>query len=313
MIESKIKENVNLASMTSFKIGGVARYFIRIIDKEELIEIFEWIKKNKMDYAVFSGGSNILINDNGFQGVVIKIENKDIKIMDEHVDVGAGTSLSLVVRKAVSNNLSGLEWAVGIPGSLGGAVRGNAGAFGSSVSESVETVEVFDIKKRKFRFFSNKDCSFSYRESIFKNKKNLLIWGVSLKMKKGDSKEINEKISKYLEYRINTQPKLPSAGCIFKNVLFKDLKNKNKHLAEMAELEGVVKGGKVGAGWIIDKLGLKGKKIGGTKISLEHASFIVNTGNAKAEEVVMMISYIKQQVRDRFRIQLQEEIEYFGF
>lgn len=313
MIKSKIKENVSLASMTSFKIGGIARYFVEISSKEELPEIFDWITENKLEYILFSGGTNVLINDNEFKGIVIKIANKGVDLKGERIEAGAGAEFSQVVRKAVSADMTGLEWAVGIPGSLGGAVRGNAGAFGLYISDSVETVEVFNIKKGKFEMFSTKDCVFDYRESVFKKDKDLLIWKIILKLKKGDPARIKDDITRYIEYRNKTQPKLPSAGCIFKNVPFEVLKNGNLNLAKAAEKENVVKGGKVGAGWIIDRLGLKGKTIGGTKISLEHASFIVNTGGAKAEEVVMMISYIKQQVRDEFGVQLQEEIEYLGF
>ena len=313
MIESKIKENISLAPMTTFNIGGVAKYFVKISTKEELVEIFEWIKKSKVNYVILSGGSNVLINDDGFDGIVIKMENKNLEVRGGRIEAGAGIELSQIVRKAIGGSLSGLEWAIGIPGSLGGAIRGNAGAFGGNMADFIETVEVFNIKKRRYQIFSNNDCKFGYRESVFKKDRNLLICGVVLRIKEGKAEEINENVSKYLEHRNNTQPKLPSAGCIFKNILFDELKKGNKYLAGVAETEGVVKGDKVGAGWLISRLDMQGKKIGGTKISLEHANFIVNTGNAKASEVVMMISFIKQQIRDKFGVQLQEEIEYLGF
>src|SRR3989339_740159 len=271
MIEPKIQENISLAPMTTFRIGGQAKYFVKIRTKEELAEVFEWIRKKKINYAILSGGSNVLISDDGFGGIVVKMENK------------------------------------------GGAIRGNAGAFGGQLADCVETVEVFNIKKKRSYILSGNDCKFSYRESIFKKDRNLLIWSATLRMKKGEIEEINKTVSQYLGHRNSTQPKLPSAGCIFKNVLFSDLQKGNRYLSDAAEREGLIKGGKVGAGWIISRLDLQGKKIGGTKISLEHANFIVNTGKARAEEVVMMISFIKQQVRDRFGVQLQEEIEYLGF
>ncbi|OGF28487.1 UDP-N-acetylenolpyruvoylglucosamine reductase [Candidatus Falkowbacteria bacterium RIFOXYB2_FULL_34_18] len=313
MIEPKIQENISLAPMTTFRIGGQAKYFVKIRTKEELAEVFEWIRKKKINYAILSGGSNVLISDDGFGGIVVKMENKGLEIRGERIEAGAGTDLPQIVRRAIGGGLSGLEWAIGIPGSLGGAIRGNAGAFGGQLADCVETVEVFNIKKKRSYILSGNDCKFSYRESIFKKDRNLLIWSATLRMKKGEIEEINKTVSQYLGHRNSTQPKLPSAGCIFKNVLFSDLQKGNRYLSDAAEREGLIKGGKVGAGWIISRLDLQGKKIGGTKISLEHANFIVNTGKARAEEVVMMISFIKQQVRDRFGVQLQEEIEYLGF
>ena len=140
-----------------------------------------------------------------------------------------------------------------------------------------------------------------------------LIWQIILKLNKGQAKEIKQKADDYLEKRINTQPKLPSAGCIFKNFLLDDVKNNNEKLAKLAIETGVEKGGKISAGWVIEYAGIAGKRIGDAKISLEHANFIVNTGKASADHIVMLISYIKQQVRAKTNLQLKEEIQYFGF
>ncbi|MFA4941773.1 MAG: UDP-N-acetylmuramate dehydrogenase, partial [Patescibacteria group bacterium] len=226
----------------------------------------------------------------------------------------AGAILARAMRLAVGEDLSGLEWSAGIPrATIGGAVRGNAGAFGSSISEIIETTEVFNIKKQKFELFSNKDCRFVYRGSIFKEDGNYLIWKAILKFQKGNKRQIEKEVAKCLESRQGKQPKLPSAGSIFKNLNFKDLKESNTNLAGLAVESGAVKDDKVSAGWIIELIGLKGKKIGGAKVSLEHANFIVNTSHATAEDIIMLISYIKQQVRTRFNVQLQEEIQYLGF
>lgn len=313
-IEAKIKQNISLALFTTFKIGGPAKFFIEIKLKEELVEAYKWAKNNKEKIFILAGGSNLLINDKGVDGLVIKINNDDIAVHGERLNCGAGASLARAISIAISSNLSGLEWAAGIPGAtVGGAVLGNAGAFGFSSSETVETVEIFNIKKNKFELFSNKECRFNYRQSIFKEKKNYLIWNIILRLRKERVGEVEKKVNEILKFRNKMQPKLPSAGSVFKNLSIASLRNFNGNLADMAESENIVKGGKVGAGWLIDLSGLKGKTIGGAKISLEHANFIINTGKATASDVVMLISYIKQQIRNKFKVQLIEEIQYLGF
>lgn len=312
-IRQKIKEKVILAPFTTFKIGGPAKFYIEIKSKDDLSDVFDWAKENKEKVFILSGGSNVLINDNGIDGLVIKIKNDDIALRCERLECGAGVVLSRAVNMASSSSLTGLEWAVGIPGSIGGAIRGNAGAFGSSIADKVETVNIFNAKKRKFEIFSNKDCKFNYRESIFKENHNFIIWKVILKLAKGNINEIKKLTAKYINHRASFQPKLPSAGCVFKNLDLSYIEECNKELADCIIEDGAVKEGKVGAGWIIDKVGLKGKTIGGAKVSLEHANFIVNTGNANSGEVTMLISYIKQQVRNILKIQLREEVQYLGF
>ncbi len=313
MIESKIKQNIPLAPLTTFKIGGPAKFFVEVKTKDELIRALDWAKKNKEPFVILAGGSNVLINDKGVDGLAIKICHKDIVVRAERIECGAGANLIKAVRLAMSNSLTGIEWAIGIPGTVGGAVRGNAGAYGHCIQEFAETAEIFNIKKKKFVQFSNKDCQFAYKESMFRQSNDLLIWQIILKLRKGNVDDINELIDKYLKHREQTQPKLPSAGCAFKNATLANLRECNANLANEAEEAGVVKGGKVGAGWLIEKAGLKGKHIGGAKVSLEHANFIVNTGKATAEDVAMLISFIKQQIRTKLGVQLQEEIQYFGF
>ncbi len=307
MIEEKIKENVNLSPLSSFKIGGTARFFVEVKNKEDLREAIKWAKERKELAYILGGGSNILINDSGVEGLVLKIENEEFGIKGDRIEAGAGVLLAKAMVSANGRELSGFEWAVGIPGTVGGAVRGNAGNIG----EIIETVEVYDSKKDRFENFSRKDCEFAYRESVFKEKKNLIVWKTVFKLGKANAKEIKKTVEKFLSAR-KGQPNLPSAGSVFKNVPLKTVRTNNNELAELALTENKVVDEKIPAGWLIDYLGLKGKIMGGVKISLEHANFIVNTGNGKTEDVIMLISYIKQQVRDKLGIQLTEEIQYFG-
>jgi len=246
--------------------------------------------------------------------LVIKIINKSIKVMSERIECGAGAELARLVITATSNGLSGLEWAAGIPGaSIGGSIRGNAGAFGLYMSDVVETVIIYDKKHKRFDTLSKNLCKFGYRESVFKKNPDLVIWSVVLKLEKADQNAISNKVNENIRYRKDRQPKLPSAGSVFKNLEFEDLKKANLFVAEQAEKQGVVKNGKVGAGWLIDQLGFKGEKVGGAKVSLEHANFIVNTDKAKAIDVIKLIGMIKSAARTRFGIRLEEEIQYFGF
>lgn len=312
-IDSKIKHNIPMADFTTFKIGGTAKYFIEIKTREELEEVFNWIKEKKVNYCILSGGSNILINDNGIDGIVLKMANDKIKIENTEVICGAGSLFTHAIRQSVFNSLTGLEWGIGIPGSVGGAVRGNSGAFGKSMENIVKSVEVYNSKKNEFQTLNNKNCNFGYRHSVFKEESYLIIWEVILELKKGDEMEIKKLMDKYIVIRSDNYPKLPNAGCIFKNVEFDKLQEANPELAQKVLNEKIARDNLVSTGWIINQAGLTGKTIGGAKISLQHGNFIVNTGKATAEDVAMLISYIKQQIRKLYNIQLQEEVQYLGF
>ena len=265
----KIQKNVLLKNYTTFKIGGRAKYFFVAKTKKDLIEVINWAKEKKLPFSILGGGSNLLVSDRGFSGLVIKF----------------GQPLSSYVSK-------GLEWAVGIPGTLQGAVYGNAGAFGKSMKDVVGNVEVFDVDELRIKNYELSKCKFGYRDSIFKRKKNLIILSAEIKTKKSNPKKIKE----YLEYRKTTQPlNFPSAGSVFKNP------------------PGF------SAGKLIEDCGLKGKRVGNVKISEKHANFIVNLGNgrhpptARAKDVKKLIDLAKKRVKNKFGVKLEEEIQYLGF
>jgi len=258
-----VKKNVLLKNYTTFKIGGPAKYFYIAKTKTELIKAIKKAKEIKLPFFILGGGSNLLVSDNGFKGLVIRF----------------GQPLSSYVSK-------GLEWAVGIPGTVQGGVYGNAGAFGKSMEDVVESVEVFDAKIGKIKIFKNKDCQFSCRNSIFRKKKNLIILLVKIKTKKSNTK----KIKQYLDYKKQTQPlNFPSAGSIFKNP------------------KGFF------AGKLIEECGLKGKKIGKIKISEKHANFFINLGQGEAKDVIKLIKLTKKKVKNKFKVDLEEEIQFLGF
>ncbi|MFH1643019.1 MAG: UDP-N-acetylmuramate dehydrogenase [Patescibacteria group bacterium] len=287
----RVQKGVSLKEFTTFRIGGKAEYFFEAETKEELIGTILEARVKNMAFFVLGGGSNILVSDAGFKGLVISLKFFDTEFLkNSRVRVEAGLSLASLVTSAARNKYSGLEWASGIPGTVGGAVCGNAGAFGRSMKDLIEEVEFFDVKKGKIKKFSGKLCEFDYRSSIFKNNSHYIILSVLMKLYKGKQEEIEEKMREYLDYRRERQPLMfPSAGSIFKNP-----KNDS-------------------AGRIIDQAGLRGKKIGNVQVSEKHANFIVNLGGGKAKDVVKLIELIKETVKEKFKINLEEEIQYVGF
>lgn len=283
------QDNVPLKKYTTFKIGGLARHFFVAKTKEQIIEAVRVAKKLSWPFFILGGGSNTLVSDKEFKGLVIKTHNTEYKKQGTGIFAGAGTPLSVLVNFAQKNGLSGLEWAAGIPGTVGGAIFGNAGAFSREMKNVVRAVEVFDAKKNSVRTVKNKDCRFGYRRSIFKQNHDLVILGCELNLKKGDSHEIKKEMQNCLDYRHSHHPKSPSAGSIFVNP----------------------KG--YAARELIDICGLKGKKTGGAQISNVHSNFIVNLGGAKARDVEALINLIKKIVAQKYKIKMQEEIIWFNF
>ncbi len=309
-----IKRNISLKELNTFQIGGKAKYFSVVKNKEDLIGALSWAKDKKIKYYILGGGSNILVPDQGIDGLVLHLRNNNRNLQGQKIKCGAGATLSQVNTLATAHHLSGLEWSVGIPrATIGGSIRGNAEAFGVSMSQLVEQVEVYDEKNEKFVVLNNKKCDFAYRNSLFKKVNNLIVWQANLQFISADSAEIQAKIKQAIDFRTNNFLQLPSAGSMFANISQTEMEKANWKILRKELVGKINREGNVGAGALIDIAGLKGKTIGGIKISLEHANHIVNTGQGTAEQVIMMISFIKQQIRNKFNIELREEIQYFGF
>lgn len=314
----KIKKNILLKNHTTFKIGGPAKYFYIAKRKEDLIGAIKVAKKLKLPFIVLGEGSNVLFSDRGYKGLVIKFQARSSKFQNSNVYVEAGVKLNELVESAAKGSLTGLGWAAGIPGTVGGAVRGNAGAFGSVIADAIKRVEVFDAKTLRVKNLSRKDCKFSSKDTVFKHRKNLIILSVVFKLKKGNKKEIQRKINEYLNYRRKNHPlDFPSAGCVFKNPEIKiparggsAFGGKNKNLLkEFPELKEFNKKGIIPSAYLIEKCGLKGKKLGQAKFSENHANFIINLGKAKTKDVLSLINLAKQKIKSKFGIILEEEIE----
>jgi UDP-N-acetylmuramate dehydrogenase len=311
LIGKPIQTDVPLAKYTTFKIGGRAKYFFVAKDNEDLVRGITFAKKLKIPSYVLGGGSNVLISDQGFNGLIIINQAQDILFRnDNRVVADAGVNLMELVNKTLAEGLSGLEWAAGIPGTVGGAVRGNAGAYGGQMADNLIGVEV--MRGSKQFVMEQKHCGFAYRDSVFKHNHDVII-SAEFSLQKSDKVALQNKIKQTLAERKLKQPlEYPSAGSIFTNVLFdsynQDVVKKISNLPpEYLEYK------KIPAAWLIEQLDLKGKAIGGAQISDKHANFIINTGKATADDVIQLISLVKMKVRNTYGIELMEEIEYVGF
>ncbi len=320
-LEKKIKKNVPLARYTTIGMGGRAKYFFEAKSREEIIKIVLWAKEKNLPFFILGGGSNLLISDKGYNGLAIRFHISGLMFQDNRIIVGAGRKMADLVRTSSQRGLAGLEWAAGIPGTVGGAIAGNAGAFGRSMEDITEKITILDIgsekgQKRKsknqnsqlkVRDFNNKQCRFGYRESIFKKRKNLIILSAFLKLKKRKKGEIRNRIKRYLKERREKQPLgFPSIGSVFKNEPYK--KRYLKKLKNFPLLENFKKNNQIPAAWLIEQSGLKGKRIGDVKVSEKQANFIINLGKGKARDVRKLMGIIKKEVRNKFGIVLKEEI-----
>ena len=309
----QIYMNEPMSKHTTFKVGGNADIFIKVKNLEQLKFVIKVAKKNNIRITIIGNGSNLLVKDNGIRGIVAKIEFEDIKIDADNaiVTVGAGVKLGVLAQELLKNELSGFEFASSIPGTIGGAVRMNAGAHGSEMKDIVISTKCLDLKRYNMLTqktniddieieeyieksdepeiveLNNEQQEFSYRDSVFSSRRYVIL-ETKLKLQNGNKEEIKRKMDEFLKSRKEKQPNLPSAGSTFKR----------------------------GDGYItaklIDECGLKGYTIGGAQVSEKHAGFIVNTGDATAQNILDLIEHIKQVVYEKTGKLIKLEIEIIG-
>jgi UDP-N-acetylmuramate dehydrogenase len=283
-----VERGVLLAPFTTFKIGGPAKYFFVAKNNKEIYSSVRLARELDIGYFILGGGSNVLISDKGFDGLVLKMQNNHISQHADRVTAESGVPLQKLVQFSVEKKLSGLEHLTGIPGTVGGAVAGNAGTNDVWIDKHIENVEFLNAQN-SIEAIPKSRCDFSYRSSRFKYDSVDIILSATWKLIPDSSAHIRAEVKKFASNRSSQPASRPSAGSIFKNP----------------------PGGK--AWQLIDQAGLRGKQIGDAKVSEQHCNFIINTGHAKAEDVVILISLIKQQIRDTLGFQMQEEIKYIGF
>lgn len=322
MIE--IQKNVPLAPYTYIHVGGQARFFAHTKTEEELREAIAWAEKHAVPITILGAGSNILVSDKGFRGLAIRMDIGGISFEEDHINIGAGVSMPRAAMQAVAHNLSGFEWAAGIPGTIGGSVYGNAGCFGGEMKDIVDSVTVFDRTNSTHYTLHTAHCAFAYRESIFKKQKNLIILGVALKLKRISDEEKKEKqalIGHMMRERVAEQAiGERTMGSTFKGIPITDesiqrITRYDERFRKPANACWVFENrvGMMSAGFLIEQTGLKERKIGGAAVSIKHANFLVTDVSATTEHVVMLIALIKERVHKMFGVMLEEEIQYIGF
>lgn len=306
----RVKTDELMSKYSNFRIGGPAKWFVEIRSVEELIHALTIAKEADVSVFVFGGASNILVNDNGFDGLVIKMAMRKIHINGTKVRAEAGVLMTTLSRQTAENGLSGLEWAITLPGTLGGAVRGNAGCFGGETWDHISEVEVYSRGGIQIR--KKEDVEVKYRDSAFKRSDDVIL-AATFNLEKGDVQELKSKMDEILEKRKSSQPtEAGSAGCMFKNYEMND--DEVEVLKQKLDLpDTMIASKRISAGWIIEQLGLKGMKIGGAQISEKHGNFLINTGNATADHVTQLVAFVKTRARDEYGILLKEEVQYVGF
>ncbi len=284
-----IYANEPMSKHTTFKIGGTADIFVKLRSTEQIERLIDLCNERNVPIKVIGNGSNILVKDNGVRGIVAKICTNSYEFLDEEtIRVDAGMLNVKVSMILVEHSLTGFEFASGIPGTIGGAVKMNAGAYGSQMSDVVVKTKYIDLKDMQIKEINNTEQKFEYRKSLFSTTPSIII-DTTLRLKKAEKEEIQEKISKNNESRKTKQPiEKPSAGSTFK-------RGKDFITAQL-----------------IDECGLKGYTVGGAQVSTKHAGFVVNTGNATASDVIKLVEIIKQKVQEKFNKDIDLEIEIIG-
>lgn len=287
-----VQYDVDMKKYNTTKVGGTCKCMVEPESIEQVQSVLKYVREENLNYYVIGNGSNLLVKDEGYDGVIIRITNKlsNLKIEGETITVDAGCSLVKVCQMAKMNSLAGLEFACGIPGTIGGAVRMNAGAYGGEMISAVEKVGYID-ENGELKEIDNAQCEFSYRHSMFVEHPEYVIVYAILKLHVGNVDEITEIMDKNMTSRREKQPiEWPNFGSVFKR----------------PTQEGVF------VGKMIEELGLKGYKIGGAQVSEKHAGFIINTGDATCKDVLDLIEYIKDKVYNTYDVMLQEEVVILG-
>ena len=283
----KIIENPLMKDYTTYKVGGKAICIVLPDDENALIRLLAYLKGNDIKYMILGNGSNVIFNNSGFDGVIVKLDNfNNLTIINNKIVVGAGYKLNKLALRVSRLGFTGMEFATGIPGTVGGAVYMNAGAYKTDMGYILTSIKVL-TPELEIKTMYNKDLDFHYRSSFLQKNKDYICLEATISLIKGDSDEIMEIIEERKKRRIETQPlEYPSAGSVFRNP------------------EGDF------AGRLIEELGYKGKGIGDAKVSEKHANFIINSGNATGEDIKKLICEIKDKVKEKYNIELKVEQEF---
>jgi UDP-N-acetylmuramate dehydrogenase len=306
--ETSVRRDVPLSEHTRFGLGGPADVFVETANAESFVEALRMARASGLETVVIGGGTNLVVADEGFRGIVLKLVNQAIRADGTSVYVESGAALQALVDFTVDSGLKGLETMTGIPGFVGAAVYGNAGAYGHSIMERVKWVRFFD--GASIRQFDNAQCEFRYRESVFKRHKDWIIFAAQLAMDHGDAAVLRAEADRILKIRNQKYPPtMKCAGSIFKNFLLAELP---ANVAEEVPAKVVIEG-KIPSAWFLEQVGAKGMKSGDIHVADYHANLIYNVGHGTARELVALIRELQRRVRERWGIPLEEEVQYVGF
>lgn len=305
----KILERVPLERYSNYRIGGAARYFCEASNEEEIRAALLFAREGRLQVFILGAGTNLLIDDRGFNGLMLKPALMQLEARGGVVTVGAGVLASDLLKFTIPHSLSGLEWAGGLPGTVGGAVRGNAGAFGGEMKDRVASIESFDVETLETIRRENPACGFGYRSSIFKEKNGQeIILSARLQLATGEPETISAAIQAKINYRLERHPmEYPNIGSTFKNVDVKLVPDKWRDA--VAKVVKVDPFPVVPTAYLLSEAELRGTQQGGAMISPKHPNFIVNLGGATAKDVKFLIAIAKQRVFEKYGIALEEEIQ----
>ncbi len=304
----KFQENVPLAKHSNYRIGGPARYFFAARTAEEVRDALKEAKARRLKVFILGGGTNIIFPDKGFKGLVLKVVVGGVRAKKNIVTAGAGILMKDLLEFAVKRKLAGLSWAGGLPGMVGGAVRGNAGAFGGETKDTLASVRTLNTQALKEKTWTNRQCKFTYRSSIFKERDGEeVVLEASFSLKQGSVKAIRAEMEDHIRYRKERQPlELPNIGSIFKNV---PLQNVPKKLhAQFAKVIKIDPFPVVPTAYLLSEADLKGIVHGGAMFSPKHPNFIVNYRRAKAADVKALIKIAQTAVKKKFGIRIEPEV-----
>jgi UDP-N-acetylmuramate dehydrogenase len=301
----KVLRDAPLSAYTRFALGGPAAIYAETDSVEGFLEALAAARASGLPYMVMGGGTNLIVSDAGFPGIMLRFIASRILQAGERVSCDAGAVLQDLVDFTIDRGLQGLETLAGIPGSVGAAIYGNAGAYGHSISERVRHVRFFD--GLSVRVFDNPQCQFHYRESVFKSHKDWIIFSTELRLETADAAALRQTAGEILRVRNQKFPvTMKCAGSIFKNLLLIEL----PAAAGARVPAGVIREGKVPAAWFLEQVGAKGMSRGDIHVAAYHANLIYNGGQGTAADLCALIEILKERVRREFGIELQEEVQY---
>jgi UDP-N-acetylmuramate dehydrogenase len=302
-----IQENISLAPHTTLQIGGPARFFAAPTTVDEIRQCLVWASENKIPWRVIGRGANLVVADAGYNGLIIIMRNDKIEWNPPTAVAGAGVQNGQLIADALQHNLGGLQWLIGVPGTIGGSLYGNAGGHGWGLGDMVDWVEVL-MPAGELKRLTKAECEFAYRTSVFKKHPDWIIVQAQFTFPAIDPVAERQLLTDTTKAKNTNQPTTEkTAGCMFTNpIVSRDtLPEKLKPFVDAEQ--------KISAWRLIEEVDLKGKQLGKIQISEKHSNFMINLGGGTADQVMQLISLVKQKVRDTLKIQLQEEIQYLGF